>query len=153
MSDHDLRAAQAKSGKWHLLGPRGCLSVSAERIKAETVTSIATSGTRDWCSYCERELRIVQLERTVERLKAILDATDPTVYAARTQAKKDTWHADEECSHGPDNPHGIPLSRAESTGLGECGWCVSGVDRDGRPDRDHYNSLLAAANGGGQEGP
>lgn len=145
-TDRNLRAAQAQSGLWHLLGPRGCLSVSADRIRSENVDRItADQRSREWCSYCGRELRIIEREREIERLESIRDAVDATVFVAPARTRKDRkWHADADCSSAPDDPVDWSLQQARDAGLDPCKLCVLGVDRPDTQDHSHYQSLVEA---------
>lgn len=99
-TETEVQAAKSLAGKWHILGPRGCLAVAADRVKADRVERIAADQrNRDWCDYCAQELRIIQLEREVERLEAGL--AERTVHVTSPKgANADAphnVHLDDDC--------------------------------------------------------
>lgn len=143
---NDLQVAQSRSGKWHILGPEGCLSVAADRIKAVSVQRIRDDKRRrEWCSYCERKLRIIELEQKADRLETILEATDPTAWVAPVRTRKDkVWHADPECSHAADDPREWTLTQARADGMDPCKGCVLEANQPETQDRSHYQRLVEA---------
>lgn len=71
-SNIDARAAQARSGKWHLVGGEGCLNASQATFTRRASAVAEDKRNREWCSYCRERLRQLELQAEVERLESEL---------------------------------------------------------------------------------
>ena len=63
------RAAQAASGKWHLVGEHGCLNAGQASFDDAASAIAADRRNREWCRYCEEHLRVLQLRAELDRLR------------------------------------------------------------------------------------
>ena len=63
------RAAQAASGKWHLIGEHGCLNAGQASFDEAASAVVADQRNREWCRYCEERLRILELRAELARVR------------------------------------------------------------------------------------
>jgi hypothetical protein len=63
------RAAQAASGKWHLIGEHGCLNAGQASFADAASAVVADQRNREWCRYCGGRLRILQLRAELDRVR------------------------------------------------------------------------------------
>lgn len=66
-----VRAARAKSGRWHLTGEHGCYNQAQVRTDARRAVDVSSDKrNREWCFYCEQTLEILRLKAEIQRLEA-----------------------------------------------------------------------------------